>query len=190
MSDYDYDDLKQEDAATNPKDNILAQLAGLAMDQKRAEAAVAAAEEALVEAKEELRRISERSIPELMDAAEMAEYTTKDGIKIKVQEQIRGSIPKEPTKNEAAFKWLEDNGHGDLPKREFIIRFAKSEEAWAKKFAADLKKRKKPLAYEVKRSVHANTLAAFVKGQLEAGVDFPLETFGVFRQRVSKIEVK
>lgn len=188
MSDYNYDDLKQDDRAANSKDNILAQLAGLAMDQKQAELAVARAEEALGEAKAELARIAERAIPELMDAAEMTEYTTKDGIKIKVNETVRGSIPKD--KADGAFAWLETNGHADLVKREFVIRFARAEEGWAKKFAADLKKRKKQLAYDVKRSVHANTLSAFVKGQLEAGVDFPMDLFGVFRQRVSKIEVK
>ena len=184
--DYDYSELKRE--TTGSKDNILAQLAGAAMDQMNAERAVAEAEEKLALAKAELKRISEHVIPELMDAAEMQEYTTKDGQKIKVQETIRDSLPKENP--EPAFRWLVEHKHDDLIKREFTIRFGKQDEAWAKKFEADLKKRKKPVAVEVKRTIHPSTLASFVKGQLEAGVDFPLDTFGVFRQRVSKVEQK
>lgn len=184
--DYDYSDIKRETAGN--KDNILAQLTAAAMDQMEAEKAVEKAEEALAEAKANLKRISEHVIPELMDAAETMEHTTKDGLKIKVNETIRGSLPKENP--EPAFKWLAEHKHDDLIKREFTIRFGKNDEAWAKKFEADLKKRKKPVAVEVKRTIHPSTLASFVKGQLEAGVDFPLDTFGVFRQRVSKVEQK
>jgi hypothetical protein len=183
---YDYSDIKRETVGS--KDNILAQLTAAAMDQLTAEKEVAVCEEALAVAKAALKRISEFTIPELMDAAETQEHTTKDGLKIKISETIRGSIPKENP--DPAFKWLADNKHDDLIKREFNIRFGKGDEAWAKKFEADLKKRKKPVAVEVKRTVHASTLASFVKSQLEAGVDFPLDTFGVFRQRVSKVEQK
>lgn len=183
---HNYDDVKVD--ARGPGDNILASLSGLAMDQKRAEVVVARAEEALALAKAELARISEREIPDLMDKAEMTEYTTKDGIKIKISEKVRGSIPK--ATEAQAFAWLTENKHDDLIKREFKIGFGKNEEAWAKKFLADLQKRKRPLAFELKRTVHASTLASFVKGQLESGVDFPMDIFGVFRQRASTIEVK
>lgn len=183
---YDYSDIKRETAGN--KDNILAQLTASAMDQLAAEKQVAACEEALAVAKAELKRISEFTIPELMDAAETQEHTTKDGLRIKITETIRGSIPKENP--DAAFKWLGENKHDDLIKREFKIRFGKGDEAWAKKFERDLKARKKPVAVEVSRTVHPSTLASFVKGQLEAGVDFPLDTFGVYRQRVSKVEQK
>lgn len=186
MSDYNYDDLKQEDRGAG--DNILAQLSGLAMDQKRAEAAVAQAEEALATAKAELKRISEQEIPDLMDKAEMTDYTTKDGIKIKIKEKVHGSIPKD--KEAQAFDWLKENKHDDLIKREFKIQFGKNDEAWANKFLADLNKRKRPLAFELKRTVHPSTLSSFVAGQLEQGVDFPMDTFGVFRKRSSVIEVK
>jgi hypothetical protein len=188
MSDdiYNYDEHKQE--AAGPGDNILASLSALAMEQKRAEVAVAKAEEALALANAELKRISEHVIPDLMDVAKLTEYTSRDGIKIKIGEKIRGSIPK--ANEEKAFAWLTDQKHDDLIKREFKIQFGKNEEGWAKKFLADLQKRKRPLAFELKRTVHASTLASFVKGQLESGVDFPMDIFGVYRQRASTIEVK
>lgn len=183
---YNYDDIKQEERG--PGDNILASLSALALEQKRAEVAVAKAEEALALATAELKRISEQTIPDLMDVAKMEEYTTSDGIKIKIGVKIRGSIPK--ATEAQAFQWLMDQKHDDLIKREFKIQFGKNEEAWAKKFLADLQKRKRPLAFELKRTVHSSTLASFVKGQLETGVDFPMDIFGVYRQRASTIEVK
>lgn len=185
MDDYNYDDHKGDHDA---KDNILAALSAAAMDQKRKEAEVARIEEQLAVAQAELKTIAEHTIPELMDAAEMESFTTKDGIVIKIVQKIRGSIPK--ATEAKAFEWLKDNKHDDLIKREFKIGFGKEEETWANKFLADLKKRKRPLAFEVKRTVHPSTLASFVTSQLEQGVDFPMDIFGVFRQRSSKIELK
>lgn len=182
---YNYDEHKSSE---NVATNILAALSSLAMQQKLAERAVEEAELKLAEAKAELVRISEREIPELMDAAEVTTFTTKDGILIKIKEKIRGSIPKD--NEDRAFKWLKDHQHDDLIKREFKIVFGKKEEEWAEAFHAELKKREKPLAFEIKRTIHPSTLSSFVASQLEQGVDFPMDTFGVFRQRASVIEVK
>lgn len=180
---YDYSEFKD-----GPGDNVLAQLSAMAMEQKQAEAEVARLEEELKKAQAKLKDLSEHKIPELMDAAEVKEFTTKDGIKIKIVEKIRGSIPEANAPK--AFAWLEEHGHDNLIKREFKIEFGKNEEAWARKFEADLKKRKRPLKVRLKRAVHPSTLASFINEQLENGVDFPMDTFGVYRQRFSKIEFK
>lgn len=180
---HDYSDFKD-----GPGDNVLARISGLALDQKEAEAEVARCEEALKKAQEKLRDIAEHQLPALMDEAEVKECVTKDGIKVKIVEKIRGSIP--ATTAEKAFAWLEDKGFGKLIKREFKIEFGKGDEAWAKKFEADLRKRKKPLKFDIKRGVHPSTLASFVTEQLQEGVDIPLDTFGVYRQRSSKIDFK
>ena len=179
----DYSEYKD-----GPGDNLLARLSGLAQEQRDAEIAVEQAEEALQKAKDNLRTIRERKLPELMDEAEMTEFTTKDGLKIKVSEQIRAGIPK--AKAAQAIKWLEDNGHENLVKRQFVIEFGKDEEGWAKRFAADLKRRKRPLNTKTDRKVHPQTLAAFVREQLQEGVDIPQDLLGVHRQKVSKVEVK
>lgn len=179
---FDYSDHKD-----GPGDNLLAQLSGLALDQKRAEAEVARLEEALRKAKETLKDISEHRMPALMDEAEMSEFKTKDGIKIKIKETIRASIKDENAAK--AFAWLEEHEHGNLIKREFKIEFGKDEESWAKRFQSDLAKRKKPLKHTLKRSVHPQTLSAFITEQLREGVDVPLATFGAFRQRASEINL-
>ena len=169
-------------------DNMLAQLSGLALDQKIAEAKVEKVTEELRVAKEELALIAEIKIPELMDEAEMTDFTTRDGINICIKENFRASIPE--ANKPKAFAWLAEHGHDNLIKREFKIEFGKNEEKWAKKFQAYLAKRKEPFKLEVKREVHANTLSAFVKEQVGEGIDVPLDLFGAFRQRISKITLK
>ena len=178
---HDYNEFKP----LAPGDNLLAQISATALDQKQAEAEVARCEEALKSAQARLRDISERKLPELMDEAEMSTLTTKEGIEVRVQEKIRGSIPK--GRERPAFNWLEEHGHERLVKREFVIQFDREDEAWARKFEADLKRRKRRLNVAIKESIHPSTLASFVTEQLGQGVDIPLDTFGVFRQRSTKI---
>lgn len=180
---HDYSAFKE-----GPGDNLLAQIAVTALEQKEAEAEVERCQDALKEAQNKLRRISEETLPALMDEAEMTTCETRDGIVVKVQEKIRGSLPK--GKEQPAFEWLDEHGHDDLIKREFKIQFGKDDQAWAKKFEADLRKRKKPVNVSRSDTIHPSTLASFVTEQLEAGVDIPLDAFGVYRQRSTKITVK
>lgn len=180
---HDYSEFRE-----GPGDNLLAQIAATALEQKEAEAEVERCEDALKAAQNKLRLIAEKTLPELMDAARQTQLTTADGIVVKVQEKIRGSLPK--GREAPAFAWLEEHGHEDLVKREFKIQFGKDEEAWAKKFEADLRKRKKPVNVSRTDTIHPSTLASFVTEQLEAGVDIPLDAFGVYRQRSTKITIK
>lgn len=180
---HDYSEFRE-----GPGDNLLAQIATTALEQKEAEAEVERCEDALKAAQNRLRLIAEKTLPELMDAARQTQLTTADGIVVKVQEKIRGSLPK--GREAPAFAWLEEHGHEDLVKREFKIQFGKDEEAWAKKFEADLRKRKKPVNVSRTDTIHPSTLASFVTEQLEAGVDIPLDAFGVYRQRSTKITIK
>jgi hypothetical protein len=176
----DYSEFRE-----GPGDNLLAQISSTALEQKEAEAEVARCEEALKSAQTKLRKIAEEDLPALMDLAEMATCETRDGIIVKIQEKVRGSIPK--GRERPAFDWLEEHGHDNLIKRQFVIEFGREDQAWAKKFEADLRKRKKQVNLALKETIHPSTLASFVTEQLQEGVDIPLETFGVHRQRATKI---
>lgn len=186
MSNHDYS--KFEQASPPPGGNIMARIAGLARDQLHAEARVLRLEAELKEAKETLRHISENQMPTLLEEAGQAEDITVDGMKIKVATAIRGSIPK--ATQEQAFDWLEEHGHERLIKRQFTIDFGKEEDKWADKFERDCAQRKKPLHLKRKKTVHAQTLVAFVRGQLEDGIAIPMNVFGVHRQRFTKVTVK
>lgn len=169
-------------------DNILASITQMAREQKEAELAVAKAEEALETAKNSLKLIAEVKFPALMAQAEQTECTTRDGVKVKIKNTVRGSIPK--NNPGPGLEWLEKHGHTNLIKRAFTILFGKDDEAWAKKFAADLAKRKKPLNCKVERNVHPSTLQAFVREQLEEGAidQEGMAALGVFEQKVAVID--
>lgn len=169
-------------------DNLLAQISATAKKQFDLEVEISKLEEQLKVKKQQLSIISEKELPELMDAAETESLTTKNKLVVKVSTVLRGSIPK--ANKVAAAKWLDENKFGHILKRQFKIEFDKDEEAWAAKFQADLNKRKKKLRVDLDRTVHPQTLLAFLREKLEAGVEIPLKTFGVYRQRETTVKVK
>lgn len=180
---YDYSEVTQETPADKTK-----QLSELALLMRETELEVEQKEAALKEAKQRFKDIAEVQLPSLMDDLGCAEFTTSNGIKITVREDIRAAIPENFLPQ--AIGWLEENNHGDLVKREFKILFGRNEEEWAKEFEAMLSQSDRQLNVEVKRGVHPSTLSAFVRGLLEQGEDFPQSLFGVFRQRIAKLKLK
>lgn len=183
MSDQDFD--YGDDVDEPIGDNLLAAIKETAAQQEDAEEHVEFCQEELEKAQKELNRISMEVLPELMSDAETMDHTSDTGLRIQMAEKIRAAIPKD---NEmATFAWMEANGHAHLIKRQIIIEFGRDEEAWAKKFMADCAKRKKKLNMKVKRTVHNQTLVAFIKDQLQKGVDIPAGLFSIFRQKFTKI---
>lgn len=182
---YDYEEHKE---APKIGDNSMARLYGLAQEQKAAEAKVTKIQQELAEAQAELDRIAGRELPDLMQDLRMTEFTLDNGTKISIKESIHTSIPK--AKEDEAYEWLENNKHSGVVKRKFEIMFNRDEEAWAKKFQADLAKRKKPVNAKITRKVEPATLKALVTRELEAGKQIPLDLFGVHRRKLSTVEVK
>lgn len=180
----DYSQYKTPAKATEG----LKELSIMAESQRSLETELSKAEDEVKRIKKELEMVAMVQLPNLMDNLEMSEFTTKDGLKVKIEENLRANIPK--ARAPEAIKWLDDNGHSGLVKRKFIIMFTKADETWAKKFERDCAQRKKPLDCAQEKSVHHRTLSSFIKEQLEAGIDIPMDVFGVFRQRVAKVHAK
>jgi len=182
---HDYSEFHE---APKAGDNAMARLSGLARDQKAAEAKVAKIQQQLQEAQEELDRIAQKELPELMQELRLKDFTTEDGVTIQVKESIHASIPK--SRADESFQWLEDHNNAGMIKRTVTVAFPRDEEKWAKKFLADMAKRKRPLDVKVERRVEPATLKAWVTRQLEAGVDLPQELFGIHRRKITQVEVK
>lgn len=178
----DYSHVK--DIASQLGDNLMSALVSMADQQEAAEAEVARLEALLDEAKTNLRRIVEHEIPSLMEGLE-GTINLPDGRKVTIAEKIRASVKKEV--KPIAMKWLDDNGHGGIVKRQFIIEFGKDQEEWANNFRQTLAESRVPLNVKEERNVQWQTLDAFVREQLSEGVDLP-DMFGVFRQRFAKIK--
>lgn len=166
-------------------DNMKKALIDAADKQEKLEVELAKLQEEMEKKSSALKELAENTIPQIMDGLKGV-IDLGDGRTIEIAEKIRASIAGE--KAAPAVAWLDENGHGNIVKRQFIIEFSRDDEAWAKKFEADLKKRKKPLNVMRKQSVHPQTLEAFVREQLGTGVELPIATFGIYRQRISKIK--
>ena len=93
------------------------------------------------------------------------------------------SIPKD--KQEGAFKWLRDNGLGDLIKNQIIVAFGRNEDNKAMAYANLAQGQ----GYEPvqKLKVEPMTLKALVRERLESGKEMPTELFNVFAGNQTKI---
>lgn len=170
-----------------PGDNLKKSLMVAADRQEAIESEIEDLQNKLDEAKGRLKDVSEREIPQLLEGME-GRVILPDGRIIIINEKIRASLPKEKAPD--AINWLDEHGHSAIVKRRFTIEFGKNDDKWADKFERDLRQRKKPLNVKRDKTVHAQTLTAFVKESLSKGEDIPLDLFGVYRQRVAKIDRK
>ena len=179
----DYSAFKNEEHPVGH--NLMGALTSLADQHEAAQAEVERLTELLDEAKKNLQRLSEFEIPNLLDGLE-GKINLPDGRTITVAEKIRASVTSD--NKPRAMKWLDDNGHGGIVKRRFIIEFGRDQEDWAKRFEAQLAASETPLNVKQERNVQWQTLDAFVREQLEHGGDFPKDLFGIYRQRNTKIK--
>lgn len=134
---------------------------------------------------EELRNVAEKLLPEAMENLGLSTYTTTTGISVQVKEKIRGALPVE--NRPKGFDWLEKNGFGGLIESEVVIPFKRDELEEANKLVEELRDKGKIAVLE--RNVHHARLDSFIREQLAQGAELPLDIFGVFRQRIAKVEV-
>lgn len=152
-----------------PSGEDLATLARLAQEMFEAEAAVEDAESRLANAKERLRAVAERSIPELMAKVGMKEFRTTSGLRLRVEEVVSATIA--PERRDEAVRWLDEHGEGGLVKRKVLVEFGREGEAEAETLVAELAG--KGLAAARDYSIHPMTLKAFVRERLRNGEEIP-----------------
>lgn len=180
MTTDQFADFRTDDAPTNEG---MAKLDELIQELDQAETSVLEAEAVLKKAQDVRNTLVEHTIPEHMaDELGLEEVKTKDGLKVKITKTIRASMGKHKSQ---ALAWLEANGHGGLIKRTLSVAFNKDEQDEAARLAQSLREGNYDVAANMK--VEAATLSAFVREQLEAGVDVPADVFGVFEQRKVKV---
>ena len=152
----------------------LDQMAALARALVDADASVEQAEVNLKDAKERARILREETIPSAMQEMGLEELKLDTGQKLSVKQDVYASIPS--AQKDAAFQWLEDNGFGGLIKVEVAADFRKGEADQAAELFKELQQR--GLQVGLDQSVHAQTLKAFLREQLAAGTNVPLDLFG------------
>lgn len=135
---------------------------------------IEAAEEKLKALKENARRVREESLPNAMAEVGLDKVVLQSGEEIKVKRDVYVAIPSE--QKPKAYAWLEANGHGALIKTEVAVAFGKEQREAALEFQRDCEQR--GLEAEVAVTVHAGTLKAFLREQLENAKPVPLDLFG------------
>lgn len=177
-----------QDALPPVTPETLESLTKLAEDYETARDKMEAAEIALKNAKDRFDDIATRTLPEMMEKARAKSYETDTGLKIVVDEKLRASCKKDD--KDEMYDWFDANGRSSLIKRVITIDFDKSEDKWAKKFAADCAKRKKPLRLNTSRSIHHATLDKEVSNILEEGELVLPKVVSTFRQKTAKVTRK
>jgi hypothetical protein len=154
--------------------NELTELAQLAQKQVDLQAQLDDLETHVTHVKGLLREVQEEQIPALMLSIGMASFKLSDGSAITVKDEIYASIPKE--KYNVALDWLREHDFDAIIKTQVTTDFGKGEDQEAQRVVEALRDLGVPA--QVKSAVHPMTLKAFIKEQLNAGYNIPLEVFG------------
>jgi hypothetical protein len=164
------------DAVNAPTPEALSRIAALAELQIQYEAELTRLNSEVEDTTKKLRQVQELDLPETMRECGVSEFKLTSGRKISVKKVYRGSISEE--RSNECFGWLKDNGHDDIIKNEVKMAFGRGDE----EKAAFVVNKLIELGYTPaqKKSVHPQTLFAFIKEQIESGADFPQELFGTF----------
>ena len=163
--------------------DLLARIKSAAQSMRDAKLEIQNIEERLAQAKERYRTLERQELPDLMAEAGMPKMTIAaegnlPAFEIKVKPFARANIaanwPEE--KRQAAFDWLESNGHGDLIKTCITIDIPKEQHA----DAVDLLQKLQTMGYRpnAEETVHFMTLSKWLKECIGKGLIVPLDIVG------------
>lgn len=144
---------------------------------------IARSEEQLKKLKQQAEVLSGDTIPTMMTEMNIKTMKLADGSAVEVKPVYGASIP--VAKKEEAFKWLRENGLGDLIKNEVTVSFGRNEDNKAVQYASLAQGQ----GYEPiqKLKVEPMTLKALVRERLESGKEMPSDLFNVFAGSRTKI---
>jgi len=180
MSDINFEeDRKESLGAVNEAKELSDQVLKL----RSLEDEIAAQEKKIKELKRQSELLSGEVIPTMMQEMNISTLKLGDGSAVEVKPIYGASIPKD--KQEGAFKWLRDNGLGDLIKNQIVVAFGRNEDNKAMAYATLAQGQ----GYEPvqKLKVEPMTLKALVRERLESGKEMPTELFNVFAGNQTKI---
>ena len=180
MSDINFEeDRKESLGAVNEAKELSDQVIKL----RSLEDEIVEEEKKIKELKRKSELLSGEVIPTMMQEMNISTLKLADGSAVEVKPIYGASIPKD--KQEGAFKWLRDNGLGDLIKNQIIVAFGRNEDNKAMAYATLAQGQ----GYEPvqKLKVEPMTLKALVRERLESGKEMPTELFNVFAGSQTKI---
>jgi len=190
MSNINYEEDQRKDLdSVNESDKLSDQVVKLT----NLEDELANKDKELKELKRKIVLVSEEIIPTMMQEMNISTLKLADGTAVEVRSIYGASLGQGRSESdsdfikrrEGAFKWLRDNGLGDLIKNEVTVAFGRNEDNKASDYAILAKGQ----GYEPvqKLKVEPMTLKALVRERVEAGQDMPSDLFNLFTGNRTKI---
>ena len=155
------------------------------------DSAIAGLEMQIENRKNRLSQLMNKDIPELMSEIGTNVFGVPDTrTEVRVMPYYHANIPAATAAE--AYKWLEDQGHGDIIKNALHVDFNKEDAAVAKQvydrvnqMMAEYDVPAKPV---LEKGVHWKTLTSFVKERIESGETLPLAILGATVGQVAKFK--
>lgn len=139
----------------------------------------------LKELKKEEARLSGETIPSLMDELGFSSIKTPDGREVSYSTFYSGKII--PEAEDAAFDWIEENGHGGVIKGQLVLDYRRPQRDEVLALRAKLEEAGWDMA--IKLGVHHSTLRALFRELVEdEGVQPPPDLFNLFIGRKTKVK--
>jgi len=145
-------------------------------------------ENKLKELKKQADYISSEVIPDLLKEQGLNQIKLSDGSSVTVKTEYRATLPEDDFKREEAYKWLRDQGLGDIIKNNVFVTFGKGEDNKAKQLL-DLAA-ENGYQPQQKSNVAWNTLTALYEERVKAGLDMPSNVFTLWIKDKTKISRK
>ena len=182
MSTLTLDDLEQDQQNLIEKSDIKT-LAKHCQELQAHEEEIGRLEDVIKDLKRAADKISSEVIPELLAEQGLSSLKLADGSGVEVKKTYSCTVKKDSM--ESAYKWLRENGLGDLIKNEVAVTFGKGEDNKAEQLLSLAEQE----GYEPqqKQKVEPMTLKALYRERVEAGLDMPSEFFHTFVKDQSKI---
>ena len=155
---------------------------------KAKEDEIAALEEQVKNKKAEADDISSRVIPELLAEQGLSELKLSDGSKVAVKKEFRCTLPKDEEKRAQCYKWLRDQGLGDIIKNNVFVTFGKGEDNKAEQLLNPAAEN--GFQPQQKSDVAWMTLTALFRERIESGLDMPSDVFSTWIKDKTKITRK
>ena len=169
-------DFEQDKEEIINKTRNVGKLADKIQEMQAVQKALEADEEQIKQKKKHLDYLSGEVIPTMLSEMGLSFLKLADGSSIEVTTNYSATITQ--AKKEEAFKWLRENGLGDIIKNEISVSFGRNEDNKAADYAELAKGRGFQPTQKLK--VEPMTLKALVRERIEAGKEMPTELFNIF----------
>lgn len=158
------------------------QLSSLAQQQLKLEQEMSALEEQMEQLKEKHKKVSESDIPDCMASLGIKEIRLENGFILSVKPYYSGKVD-----SIEGYRWLEENGHGDLIRGEVKMTYPKETDQKLIQAIRDFIK-EQGFVSDNKISVHHATLSSWLRDMIEGGKYVDREVLNVttgFRAKLS-----